>query len=119
MRESPACRRATGSSYPGYAIVAMLLYYVKARAGHVIVSSAMEEDDFHSSKKKRWTRKVESRFPTMSEEEMAEISKLFVPSNTVKNTQWALSCFVSGEARGTPLRAMDNDSVLPISLRIL
>ena len=29
----------------------------------------------------------------MSDEEMAEISKAFVPSNTVKNTQWALACF--------------------------
>ena len=32
--------------YPGYAIVAMLLYYVRARASHVLVSRAMEEDDF-------------------------------------------------------------------------
>ena len=59
-----------------------------------LVSSAIEEDDFRSpKKKKRCTRKVESRFPTMSDEEMVEISKVFVPSNTVKNTQWALSCF--------------------------
>ena len=29
----------------------------------------------------------------MSDEEMAEISTAFVPSNTVKNTQWALACF--------------------------
>ena len=80
MRESPARRRATGSLYPGYAIVALLLVL------------AMEEDNVCSpKKKKRCTRKVESRFPTMSEEEMAEISTVFVPSNTVKNTQWALS----------------------------
>ena len=35
-------------------------------------------------------RKLESRFPTMSEEEIADI---FVPSSTAKNTQWAVSCF--------------------------
>jgi hypothetical protein len=29
----------------------------------------------------------------MSEEEMAEISKVFVPANTAKNTQWAVSVF--------------------------
>ena len=56
----------------------------------------MEEDDvnFRSPKKKRrCTRQVEGRFPTMSEEEMPEISRVFVPSNTTKNTEWAVSCF--------------------------
>ena len=53
----------------------------------------MEDQDFRSPKKKRCARKLESRFPTMSEEEIAEISKVFVPSNTAKNTQWAVSCF--------------------------
>ena len=72
-RGRPASRRATGSLYPGL---------------------AMEDQDFRSpKKKKRCARKLESRFPTMSEEEIAEISKVFVPSNTAKNTQWAVSCF--------------------------
>ena len=54
----------------------------------------MEENaDFRPPKKKRCTRKPETRFPTMSEEEMAEISKVFVPANTAKNTQWAVSVF--------------------------
>ena len=58
--------------------------------------TAMEGDDvdFHSPKKKRQcTRQVEGRFPTMSEEEMAEISRVFVSSNTTKNTEWAVNCF--------------------------
>ena len=33
-RKTPS-RRATGSLYPGYAIVAILLYYFKARASHM------------------------------------------------------------------------------------
>jgi hypothetical protein len=54
----------------------------------------MEEDaDFRPPKKKRCTRKPETQFLTMSEEEMAEISKVFVPANTAKNTQWAVSVF--------------------------
>ena len=53
----------------------------------------MEDQDFRSTKKKRCTRKPESDFPTMSEEEIAEISKVLVPSNTAKNTQWAVGVF--------------------------
>ena len=89
-RGRPASRRATGSLYPGL---------------------AMEDQDFRSpKKKKRCARKLESRFPTMSEEEIAEISKVFVPSNTAKNTQWAVP---SGEALATP-REAPNDFVRSI-----
>jgi hypothetical protein len=46
----------------------------------------MEEDaDFRPPKKKRCTRKPETQFLTMSEEEMAEISKVFVPANSEKH----------------------------------
>ena len=34
-----------------------------------------------------------SHFPTMSDEDTAEISKVFEPSKTMKYTQWAVSCF--------------------------
>ena len=56
---------------------------------------AMDKDgDFCSPKrKKRCTRKANGQFPTISEDKMAEILKAFVPSNTAKNTQWAVSYF--------------------------
>lgn len=63
----------------------MLLYYAKACAAHMLVSSVMEEDNFCALKTK-WCIRKESRFPTMSEEEMAVISSVFVPSNIAENT---------------------------------
>ena len=61
----------------------------------------MEKDsDFRSPRKKRTRRHDDAsvpgpskRFLKMSEEDMADISKVFVPSNTKKNTDWAVSCF--------------------------
>ena len=86
------------------------------------VSCAMEKDDgdyLRSPKKKRCPRKVERCFPIVSGEEITEISEVFVPTDTKRNTQWALSCFVSGEVHGTMHEVTDNNSALLISLRIL
>jgi hypothetical protein len=63
-------------------------------------SFAMEEDpDFRSPKKKK--RRISpngpgsssKRFCKVSDDDMAKISKEFVPTNTKKNTDWAVSCF--------------------------
>ena len=75
----------------------------------------MEDQDFRSpKKKKRCTRKPESRFPTMSEEEIAEISKVFVPSNTAKNTQWAVGVFT--EWRSARNSAGGDERLCPVDL---
>ena len=75
----------------------------------------MEDQDFRSpKKKKRCTRKPESRFPTMSEEEIAEISKVFVPSNTAKNTQWAVGVFT--EWRSARNSAGGAERLCPVDL---
>ena len=74
----------------------------------------MEDQDFRSPKKKRCTRKPESHFPTMSDEEIAEISKVFVPSNTAKNTQWAVGVFT--EWRSTRNSAGGAEQLCPVDL---
>ena len=74
--ESPALRRATGSLYPGYAIVAMLLRLVLATCVLVEQWRKTTVTTF-ALKKKPCSRKVKSRFSIMSGEEITEISKVY------------------------------------------
>ena len=115
-RGRPASRRATGSLYTGEPRACL------SGTSDSVVSSESERNvrqrRRHGGPGLSLSEKEEAMhkeaWKPLSEEEIAEISKVFVPSNTAKNTQWAVGVFT--EWRSVRNSAGGAERLCPVDL---